>query len=214
MEKDSLIPTKHQEMKNMTPEFTPWPKIPRLSREVIVTEKIDGTNASIYIVLLENDQIIPAEALCVFSSEGLSYYMLAGSRSRWITPANDNDGFAAWAKQNAEELQELGPGHHFGEWWGSGIQRSYGLAKGDRRFSLFNTSRWSDSRPKCCDVVPVLYRGMFDTDEVNEALFRLEDQGSVVAPGFMKPEGIVVFHIAANVAFKKTVEKDEQPKGL
>lgn len=42
---------------------------------------------------------------------------------------------------------------------------------------------------------------------------RLRDEGSVAAPGFMKPEGIVVFHVAAGVSFKKTLEKDDQPKG-
>jgi hypothetical protein len=30
--------------------FTPFPKIARLSREVIVTEKIDGTNAQVFVV--------------------------------------------------------------------------------------------------------------------------------------------------------------------
>jgi len=28
----------------------------------------------------------------------------------------------------------------------------------------------------------------------------------------MKPEGIVVFHVAGNVGFKKTIEKDGLPK--
>lgn len=30
-------------------EFVEFPKIPRLSRDIIVTEKIDGTNAQIYL---------------------------------------------------------------------------------------------------------------------------------------------------------------------
>lgn len=30
-------------------EFTSFPSISRLSREIVITEKIDGTNASIYI---------------------------------------------------------------------------------------------------------------------------------------------------------------------
>lgn len=30
-------------------EFKAWPKIPRLFRDVIITEKIDGTNAAIHI---------------------------------------------------------------------------------------------------------------------------------------------------------------------
>ncbi len=35
------------------------------------------------------------------------------------------------------------PATYFGEWWGSGVQRGYGLQKGDKRFSLFNVSRWA-----------------------------------------------------------------------
>ena len=34
----------------------------------------------------------------------------------------------------------LVPGRHFGEWWGSGIQRGYGLD--EKTFSLFNAYRW------------------------------------------------------------------------
>jgi hypothetical protein len=30
----------------------------------------------------------------------------------------------------------------------------------------------------------------------------------------MDPEGIVIFHTAANMAFKKTLKKDEVPKSL
>jgi hypothetical protein len=30
----------------------------------------------------------------------------------------------------------------------------------------------------------------------------------------MKPEGVVVFHTAGNVGFKRTLEKDEMPKVL
>jgi hypothetical protein len=29
----------------------------------------------------------------------------------------------------------------------------------------------------------------------------------------MRPEGVVIFHTAGNLMFKKTIEKDEQPKG-
>ena len=29
----------------------------------------------------------------------------------------------------------------------------------------------------------------------------------------MKPEGVVIYHKAANMMFKKTIEKDEEPKG-
>lgn len=37
--------------------------------------------------------------------------------------------------------------------------------------------------------------------------------GSVASPGFMKPEGVVIYHAQANVLFKKTFEKDDAGKG-
>jgi len=40
----------------------------------------------------------------------------------------------------------------------------------------------------------------------------LIETGSVASPGFMRPEGVVVYHVAANMYFKKTIEKDEEPK--
>jgi hypothetical protein len=174
-------------------EFISFPKMARLSRECIVTEKIDGTNGCIYI--------------------GEFGEMLVGSRTRWITPEDDNFGFANWAYANKRELLKLGQGRHFGEWWGHGIQRNYGLK--ERRFSLFNVTRWTtDPLPACCGLVPVLYRGEFDTGQIIAALERLRVGGSVAVPGFMKPEGIVCYHIAAGVGFKKTIEKDEQPKTI
>jgi hypothetical protein len=60
--------------------------------------------------------------------------------------------------------------------------------------------------------VPVLYDGLFDTNPVKGVMNRLEKEGSLASPGFMKPEGIVVFHVAANIGFKKTLEKDEMSK--
>lgn len=209
-----------------TEEFVKFPKMARLSREVIISEKIDGTNAQVFIKVLEGADD-PGALVC---KDGLAMY--AGSRTRWITPTNDNFGFAKWVVDHADDLFLLGPGRHFGEWWGSGIQRGYGLAKGERRWSLFNTVRWclhgsaperiamadpriekwQDVLPACCGLVPVLYRGIFDTLIADEMLADLRGLGSKAAPGFMNPEGIVVFHTAANVGFKKTIEKDDTPK--
>lgn len=174
-------------------EFAEFQKIPRLTRPMIVTEKIDGTNAQV-----------------VVTEEGL---VLAGSRSRFITPADDNFGFAAWVRDHEQELLTLGPGRHFGEWWGSGIQRGYGLK--EKRFSLFNVSRWGDpaARPACCGCVPLLHEGLFSTEAVADVLLHLKEFGSVAAPGFMKPEGVVIFHVAGNLMFKKTLEKDDEWKG-
>jgi hypothetical protein len=172
-------------------EFSGFPKMARLSRECIITEKLDGTNAQI----------------CITADGG--FYV--GSRTRWITQDDDNFGFAAWAYRNRDELMNLGVGQHFGEWWGVGIQRGYGMS--ERKFSLFNVTRWAENRPACCDVVPTLYRGIFHSNEVSTALATLENAGSFASPGFMKPEGIIVYHTAAGIGFKKTIEKDDRPKG-
>lgn len=171
-------------------DFEDFPKMARLSRRVIISEKLDGTNAQVFI-----------------GEDGM---MKFGSRTRWITPEDDNYGFARWATAHADELRELGPGRHFGEWFGQGIQRGYGLA--EKRFSLFNSIRWADSRPACCHVVPVLFDGIWDGTEPAMVLSNLRIGGSAAAPGFMRPEGVVVFHVAGNVGFKKTLEKDEISK--
>ena len=201
-----------ERIKIMENEFMEFPKIARLSREMIITEKIDGTNAQVCIA--EDGSII------------------AGSRTRWITPQSDNYGFAKWVEDNKQDLIKLGVGRHFGEWWGSGIQRGYGLTNGDKRFSLFNVVRWclygfepqriitgdpriekyQDILPKCCGLVPILYRGLFDTTKVDEVLWDLKITGSRASEGFMRPEGVVVYHVAGNIGFKKTIEKDEIPK--
>jgi hypothetical protein len=175
-------------------DFIEFPKIPRLFRDMVITEKIDGTNG------------------CIAWDEGQTV-MRVGSRTRWITPEGDNHGFARWAYANEATLRLLGPGVHYGEWWGQGIQRNYGLT--EKRFSLFNVSRWGDDtmRPTCCSVVPVLWRGLLDTQVVSQVLSELQASGSQAAPGFMRPEGVVVFHVAGNCLFKVTAEKDEKHKG-
>ncbi len=69
-------------------------------------------------------------------------------------------------------------------------------------------------RPDCCDVVPVLaILQRFDSVAVENALDELKANGSVAAPGFMQPEGVVVFHSASSSLYKVTVEDDEKPKG-
>lgn len=188
-------------------QFEEFQKIARLSRDCVITEKLDGTNAQIY-----------------FPEDGGP--MLVGSRNRYVTPDADNYGFARWAFDHEAELRDgLGVGRHFGEWWGQGIQRKYGLA--EKRFSLFNVARWLDTHtseqplsekqayaPACCRVVPILYRGVFTTDAVDKAIRGLHLDGSKAAPGFNKPEGVVIWHEAARQLFKKTLEKDEAPKSI
>mgnify|MGYP001600512295 CR=1 FL=1 len=193
-------------------KFIEFPKIARFARQAVISEKIDGTNGVVFI--------------------GKNGEFFIGSRSRWITPADDNYGFAAWAYEHKEELIiGLGAGRHYGEWWGKGIQRAYGLA--EKRFSLINCIRWAeigaelqlipqaDPRiiksqqyaPVCCHVVPKLWCGQFDKMNIDTIISELQHSGSIASPGFMRPEGVIIFHIAGNVAFKKTIEKDDIPKG-
>jgi hypothetical protein len=174
------------------PVFEPFPKIRRLRRETVITEKIDGTNAAVGI-----------------TEDGRVY---AQSRKRIITVDVDNHGFARWVSEHADGLRdELGPGLHFGEWWGLGIQRGYGLD--EKRFSLFNTIRWRGKPLTVCHVVPVLaHVDAYSDDAVEEALAKLRRVGRYAAPGYDNPEGIVVFHRASNTPFKVTLTGDDYGK--
>ena len=224
-------------------EFKKFDKIPRLSRDIVITEKIDGTNGQILIINRQDlsDAIKDTKEYEEFIDKYLLYFnpdnphvpcnevlmVFAGSRKRWLDCSSDGDnyGFAKWVKANALELLKLGEGRHYGEWWGKGIQRGYGLD--EKRFSLFNVGKWVDAKniipieveskleyaPKCCSVVPILYNGMFYTTDIETVLVELEVNGSKAAPGFMKPEGIIIYHTASGKMFKKTIENDEKPKG-
>jgi len=172
---------------------------------VVVTEKIDGTNAQIYV-----DQ----------DSAGNPYVTAVGSRKRWLGPGQDNFGFYAWVDEHREELAKgLGPGRHFGEWWGAGIQRGY--AQSGKTFSLFNTKRWTSSiaRSPLADsglwslgvrVVPVLAT-IDGFGEAFDILDALEQSGSMASPGFLEPEGIMLYHAHAGQYFKLTL--DDNHKG-
>lgn len=211
--------------------FEPFAKMPRLNREVVITEKIDGTNAQICIIPRAEfgEGQDGFHALAIINDLVIG----AGSRTRWIRPKvpgekgdPDNYGFARWVQENAAELIKLGPGRHFGEWWGRGINSGYGLDH--RRFSLFNTDRWLYTGPNsigvvdretgtyinCVYAVPVIWSGSFDRFDIDTTLDMLRVQGSFAAPGFKQPEGIVIFHTAAQHGFKVTLENDASPKSL
>ncbi|MGN6325824.1 RNA ligase family protein [Pseudolysinimonas sp.] len=225
-----------------TPQFEPWPKIARLNRDIVVTEKIDGTNAAVLIVpavevrdavavataepgtlIIHDLERAKKDSALIALIEG--HAVFAQSRTRFITATKqgDNMGFAGWVERNAGALVRiLGAGRHFGEWWGSNIQRSYGRTGGEKTFSLFNTTRWSESDIDMMaaaeglegqlDLVPELYSGPFDEGAIQDAIAGLRRHGSVAAPGFERPEGVVIYHVAARTSFKVTLEGDEEPK--
>ena len=175
--------------------FDGFGKIGRAQKAMtcVITEKIDGTNAQIVI---EDGKIVAV-----------------GSRKRWIAPGKttDNYGFAGWVERNYEELLGLGDGVHFGEWYGSGIQCGYGLTDGEKHFALFNTDRWHEDNPppECCQVVPVLYRGEFNTNYLKREMVYLSQGGSKLVPGFMKPEGVIVWLYGPRTFLKSTFDHPE-----
>ena len=188
-------------------EFKEWPKIPRGGpNEIItITEKIDGTNAC---VIVEDGLYGDDDKTC--------YVTGVQSRTRLITPNDDNYGFATWVEKNKDELVKLGPGYHYGEWAGEGIQKNHHNIKG-KKFFLFNSERWRDGRqerPACCECVPVLYEGplVFDNAEgqpVN-ALERTMWQlwGNSRDQGY-HPEGVVVWYHKGRRYEKHTYENAE-----
>ena len=234
-------------------DFVDFRKIPRFSREVLVSEKIDGSNGQIFIYSKANKLKFPfsdesnicsedfIDEYCVYVhpenphvDEEDKIYLFAGSRNRWlkIGKQSDNHGFASWVKEHGAELVMLGEGRYFGEFYGKGIQQTYGLDH--KRFALFNVSKWHDARlekrlisvneqtgeetytevaPNCCEVVPILYEGMFDTQVIEYYLDKLAREGSRAVPGYLDAEGMCIFHTASGHYYKKTLQNDEKHKG-
>jgi ATP-dependent RNA circularization protein (DNA/RNA ligase family) len=174
-------------------EFKAWPKIIRSKgSQVTITEKMDGTNACI---IIEGGEIVGIQ-----------------SRKRLIQPAalsgvkdSDNQGFAAWVYDHAEELVGLEDGYHYGEWVGEGIQKNPHALEG-KHFMLFNTLRWNPDNPnlpECCGVVPTLYQGEFSEEAVDEVM---EDLLASYDGKDGKPEGVIVFHHSLKQPVKYTFE--------
>lgn len=175
--------------------FEAWPKtlhVDKVLGNVIVTEKIDGTNACL-----------------VFEEDGT---MFAQSRNRIITPATDNQGFAKWAYTHEDELFHiLGVGRHYGEWWGKGIGRKYDMRH--NVFSLFNTGRFFKATPGGDDSmatrakatslfdqvtgVPTVYTGKYGSPEMEQAITALKETGSYAAArmgiDYDNPEGVCFY---------------------
>lgn len=166
-------------------EFKAWDKIPRENPfKATITEKMDGTNACIIIA---DGEIVGVQ-----------------SRKRLITVDDDNYGFAGWVDRNKDDLVNLGDGYHYGEWAGLGIQKNpHNLD--EKKFFLFNTFRWNPdnpNRPKCCEVVPVLFQGEIDSATIPDALQLLQDD----ATPEQKPEGVVVYYHAFRKYTKHTIK--------
>jgi hypothetical protein len=177
------------------PEFKKFPKIERYDVvEFTITQKLHGSNAQVYIFETEN---------------GLD--LLCGSRSRWITPEDDNFGFAKFVQNNKQDFMDtLGIGRHYGEWVGKGINTGEGLI--DKQFFLFNWKRWVFiPLPENVRRIPLISHGhtfLYELDgRIECAMEDLKESGSKICPGYMKPEGIVIE--INGVFYKKTFENEE-----
>lgn len=206
--------------------FQRFPSLTRFSQGWSISEKIDGSNAQIWIDTLSSADDKPVRdkfALACIAPEPSNpeykLHIVAGSRNRFIgnSRGDDNMGFAKWVQDNAEMLvKTLGEGRHFGEWWGKGIQRGYGL--NHKRFSLFNTLRWKqEDLPEGLYVVPCLLDNQYLDNPgaaFMGAMALLQQNGSQAVPGFMNPEGIVMYHRPSGTTFKKTFDYDEYGKWM
>jgi hypothetical protein len=160
--------------------------------QMVITQKIHGTNACVVIIPNETGEL----------------EIRAQSRTRFVYIGDDNYGFAAWVDANKAELVEtLGPGYHYGEWAGIGINSGEGLT--EKIFVLFDFWKFPVERPlpKGCVVVPILYQGAADLAEVEKAMEDLKTNGSKLAPGFMRPEGVVI--TLAGTRYKKVFDDEE-----
>lgn len=211
-------------------EFKAFPKIEKFGKVFMqITQKIHGTNAQVFIFEDRRTiNMVPASATLAEVQDlypnlkiELSPYsqdqscvievftnLICGSRTRWIYPGDDNYGFAAFVHSHREEfIAKLGLGQHFGEWAGLGINSGEGMT--DKKFVLFDFWKYPPERqlPPGCVVVPVLYNGPMNLEKIEEVMQDLKTNGSKLAPGFMRPEGIVI--LAMGTRYKKVFDAEE-----
>jgi hypothetical protein len=172
-------------------EFKSFEKITNIRElNMTITQKIHGSNAQIHI----------------YEEEG-ELKVKAGSRNRWVSPEDDNFGFARFVEDNKQEITEkLGIGTHYGEWAGPGINSGEGLK--EKTLILFNHGRYDESNlPPRMKTVPILYTGTVDNMAIQLTFDMLKKHGSYLVEGFMRPEGIVV-NISGK-KFKKVFDAEE-----
>lgn len=181
---------------SMESDFKSYGKTPRVEGPWCCTEKIDGTNAAIVI--------------------GEAGSVRAGSKNRWLTPGKttDNFGFAAWVEENQEYLATLlGPGHHYGEWFGRGIQRGYGLTT--REFALFDYDRYKKLvRPFEQGGQDILWTVPVVAETVEDVRFACTPLSITNIPSYINPEfsceGFVFRHKHNNKLVLKQIFKGEK----
>lgn len=175
-------------------DFKSFGKIQNINKLYMsITQKLHGSNAQIYIYRDENNEL----------------QLKVGSRNRWVTPEDDNFGFAKFVYENKEEfISKLGEGRHFGEWCGPGINSGEGLK--EKQLFLFNWRRWQDAElPNRVSTVPLIHSGGLTQWIIDDVMSDLKTHGSKLVKGFMKPEGIVIE--IGDQLYKKTFDCEVVP---
>lgn len=181
-------------------EFKSWREIDKFQGvHVIITEKIHGSNAQIL----------------VYRDESGALKALAGSRTQFLDPwGRDNFGFAKYVMAHEAQIcEQLGEGRHYGEWVGPGVNSDYGLK--DKHLVLFDFRRHPKEKfeagqmPPNMLPIPVLYDGPYAPGIEDKVMDGLKANGSVLSPGFMKPEGVVLFFPQFGSMKKKVFKAEE-----
>lgn len=199
-----------------------WPTIPRLTESLIVTEKLDGVFGKIHISDYP-PSTYTSDHTVTKTPDGRAFIVTAATRDFKLKHDTDYFGFREWVYAHAQSLAMiLGPGDHFGEWWGGGIRRGYGLPDGDRRFSLFDFNRWSSMIGQTLEmtevdeirVVPIITTlSSFDSSDIHRLLDLLRRTGSYAEVGYKPAEGVVIYN-TDGLPVVKAVLKDDRPKLL
>jgi hypothetical protein len=173
---------------NTRTKFIGFPKMSRdIIGDVIITEKLDGTNAC---VIIENGEIVGVQ-----------------SRKRMINVDDDNYGFASYISQNEELILKLGDGYHYGEWCGLGIQKNpHNLDA--KYFYLFDTRRWNTDNepPEGIRRTRTLYTGTLNSNTVEDCMKQLE---LYAEENNYKAEGVVVRYILLRINEKHTFKNSK-----
>jgi len=184
-------------------EFKRYPRIKRSLGlgNMLITEKIDGTNA---MFVIEDKKLTllgthRRQLLMIGDPKLIEHYQhipdLEYRESLMAEePRRAHFGFVGWCEDHKEELESIGDGVYYGEWVTpevKGCQRY--PYEGPPKLFLFCPQRWPEQRPQpaCLDLVPTLYRGPFNEEMIQTVIDEL-DGDSVAFPGSDNPEGIII----------------------
>jgi hypothetical protein len=118
--------------------FQAFPKIARLARECVVSEKIDGTNGQVYISH-HSPELLKTLPPPVATFQGDDYFAMdvvsvwAGSRSRWLQPGKSNDNFGFATTLNLQNRGRYDDACHWN--LSLGCFLGWGSLRNEERFS-------------------------------------------------------------------------------